>query len=468
MKRNVTLVFPTGHYESLMGHLFPGDRDEHAAILSAGYSYADGDLRLLVRDVHLAAEGCDYKAGNSGYRALQASFIHRQVTRCRDRNLAYIAVHNHGGRDSVAFSSVDLASHERGYPALLDIAGGPPIGAAVAAQNAFEVDIWLPGGERLALKRALIVGDRLQRVYCSPRIREADQQPTIWSSTNGHHDRQELFLGHRGQALLSRAKVAVIGLGGIGSIVNEQLARLGVGSILLVDPDRIESSNFSRIVGATTQDLEGASLKIDIAARLAREANSRVNLELLPNDMAFSSVANRVKNVDYIFLAADTMRARLVFNAIVQQYYVPGVQMGSKITVDPATGSIQAAYSVVREVRPGSGCLLCNQLIDPVKLADEWKTDRERAEQHYGTAVPNPSVITLNAIAASHAVNAFFFWYTGIRTDTGAPTYRRFDHLTGRSILEIPRRDSECSECSTAAHSRLGTGDAKQLPCADT
>ena len=56
------------------------------------------------------------------------------------------------------------------------------------------------------------------------------------------------------------------------------------------------------------------------------------------------------------------MRQRLVINAIVNQYLIPGVQLGSKIRSD-ASGALLDVMSANRPLRPGHGCLWCNQLI---------------------------------------------------------------------------------------------------------
>src|SRR5262249_12314629 len=154
---------------------------------------------------------------------------------------------------------------------------------------------------------------------------------------------------------------------GIGSLVSEYLSRLGVGELVLIDPDHLEVTNFSRVIGASVRDLprsdscRGTS-KIRIAARVAREGQPQIRTQLVQEDFSLRSAARQVLDCDYLFLAADTMRARLVFNAIVNQYFIPGVQLGSKVTANPSTGSLEAAFSVVRRVLPGIGCLLCNQL----------------------------------------------------------------------------------------------------------
>ena len=91
--------------------------------------------------------------------------------------------------------------------------------------------------------------------------------------------------------------------------------------------------------------------------------------------------------------------------------------------------------SANRPVRPGIGCLWCNQFIEPTQLAKETKTDEERKAQAYGVEEPNPSVISLNAIAAAHAVNDFLFDYLGLRSDHGKLYYEHFHFLKRQRML---------------------------------
>jgi hypothetical protein len=137
------LVMPEELYEQLHAHLFPGDNDEHGAVIAAGLAASfDGGMRLLARDLHLAVDGHDYVPGKRGYRMLHADFVRDHILACRDERLVYLAVHNHGGTDTVGFSPDDFQSHERGYPALLDVANGMPVGALVFAKRALAGDIF--------------------------------------------------------------------------------------------------------------------------------------------------------------------------------------------------------------------------------------------------------------------------------------------------------------------------------------
>jgi len=447
------------HYDGLVGALFPGDADEHGAVLLAGVSQ-DGEQPVLhVREVHIAHDGVDYVEGKIGYRALNPPFIHRMITRARDEKLAYVAVHNHGTDTSVGFSGIDLDSHERGYPALLQIGRGMPVGALVMGHRAAQADVWTSTATRYALDRIVVVGGTIKQLTPSPRTSSA--APPMES-----FDRQVRMFGRAGQARLADCRVAIVGLGGIGSLVAEYLARLGVKSFVLIDPDTVESSNLSRVAGALASDAENHTPKVEVARRVILQGNPDADVITVQDDVAKQSVARRLTAADYVFLAADSMRARLVFNAITHQYLVPGVQLGSKIRMAP-DGTLADVMSANRPIRPGLGCLWCNQLIDPTDLAIEAKSDDERRAQAYGVAEPNPSVIALNAIAAAHAVNDFMLDYLGLRDEQATLLFEHLHFAPRRkTTLVEPRRDEGCSECSSTGQ-RYARADGVGLPTVD-
>lgn len=440
-------------HQRIMEHLFPGDEDEHGAILRAGIVRNGSSMRLLIQDVRPAEFGTDYVPGQYGYRALTPTFIHREILQCRNENLAYLAVHNHGSDRRVAFSRIDLESHERGYPALLDIGRGVPVGALVYGRRSVAADVWLPDGSRRSLGTYRVIGNDITRLYSQPRRKRG---------SNAEHDRQVRMFGVAGQHILQSSKVAVVGLGGVGSLVTEYLARLGVGNLVLIDSDEIESSNLSRVVGANRVDVEAGQLKTQIAVRHAREMATHARLEPVVGDVSRNSVAQVLRDCDFIFLAADSMRARLVVNALAHQYLIPAVQMGAKIRRGDGD-TLEDAMCAVRHIRPGIGCLWCNGLIDPAQLAIEAKSDTERKEQAYGVQEPNPSVITLNAVAAAHAVNDFLFDFLGLRAGEVEAAYHHFHFHRGKAQRVLPRRSPECGEC---VH-RLAMGDALELPVAE-
>lgn len=469
---NWHLTIPESIFAPLVNHLFPGDNDEHGAVILAGVARSDRGLRLIARELHLAVDGKDYVPGRHGYRMLRAEFIQSRILRARDMRLAYLAIHNHGGTNSVGFSDDDIASHRRGYPALLDVARGMPVGALVFARGAIAGDLWLPGPAQAELSHAAVVGARRQLLYPAP---------PRGAMRNAMYDRQARLFGDSGQELLRGCRVGIIGLGGAGSILAELLGRLGVGEFVLADPDLAESTNLPRLIAAYGADAIVPSWiparfrkyfqrsKVAIAARNIRRANANAKITMLQRDFLEGDVAAQFTDCDYLFLAADTMGARLLFNAIVHQYGIPGVQVGAKVPVNK-DGQVGDVFCVSRTVTPDLGCLWCNGLISPSKLQDEAVSEKVRRGYAYvdDPDVTAPSVITLNAIACAHAADEFLFHITGLKYENAEAGWFRWNSRRNQARRDIPRVDPACLECSTSDNSRLGRGENMPLPTRPT
>jgi hypothetical protein len=263
----------------------------------------------------------------------------------------------------------------------------------------------------------------------------------------------------------------------------EYLSRLGVGQLAVIDPDRVDPTNLPRLPGARQGDTgwftdprwparmrswgtRRARPKVDVARRLVRETDPDIDVEAIFGDVLEGANAARFTDVDYLFLAADTMRARLLFNAIVHQYLVPGVQLGSKVRLNATTGEVLDVHSVVRPVTPDEGCLWCSELISPQRLAEESLTEADRRAQRYvdDPDVAAPSVITLNAVAAAHAATDFLFAVTGLIDPDASGDYLRSRPLVRDIRWDQPRRDPECSESGSEVGSRFARGDGTALP----
>ena len=462
------MTIPASLYADLQQHLFPGDGEEHGGVILAGTCHSDRGLRLVAREIHLAKDGVDYVPGKRGYRMLKAEFIQSKILRARDRRLAYLAIHNHGGTDSVGFSGIDMASHERGYPALLDIARGMPVGALVLARSAVAGDLWFPDCSRVPLSHAAIIGHRKELIF-----------PMLETKTAavGMYDRQSRLFGDVGQELLLRSRVGIVGLGGAGSVLAELLGRLGVGEFVLADPDRAEDTNLPRLIAARRRDAilpswlprlvadRLRSHKVRMAARNIRRANPNARIEVLARNFLDAEVAARFTDCDFLFLAADTMGARLLFNAIVHQYGIPGIQVGAKIPV-AENGTVGNVFCVSRMVTPEQGCLWCNGLISPARLQDEAVPEASKRGYSYldDPDVAAPSVVTMNAIACAHAADEFLFHLTGLKYDDAETGWFRWNSRRAVAGYDMPRRDADCAECSGKEHSRRGMGDNSTLP----
>ena len=443
-------------YESLRAHLFPGDADEHAAVLLAGVSSRADKPTLLVREVH-PLDSTEFVPGNNGYRQVAPSALARLGNRAESEQLALVTCHSHPGAGAqVGLSRDDLAGHRRVFPHLLDIVGnGHPVGGVAFGAHSAAGEIWMSREEQVELDAVDVIGEHLERLRPRPTRREIPG--------DARFDRQSRMFGVQGQKILRGMTVGVIGLGGGGSIVSEQLAHLGIGRIIAIDFDKIETHNLSRIVGARLRDARWRRKKVTIARRLAHQIDRSVEFEAIDGDIGDTAVVTRLTDCDFIFLCTDTMTSRLVANAVAQAHLIPMVQIGAKI--DQPSARIESIYVAVRPSFPRRGCLACAGMIDPVAVQREAATEEERAAQNYLDLpeVIDPSVITLNAVAASAATNLMLMSAVGM-AEPEQLAHRLFDAQTGRWLELQERRDPSCLWCGSGARSRFGRGDAAHLP----
>jgi hypothetical protein len=164
------------------------------------------------------------------------------------------------------------------------------------------------------------------------------------------------------------------------------------------------------------------------------------------------------------------MQSRLVFNALVHQCLIPGVQVGSKVPVDTSSGVVGDVFSVARLVLPhsGGGCLWCNQLISAAKLQEEALSPEERRHQGYvnDAAVSAPSVITLNALGAAQAANDFLFGLLGLHDPLQVQPGYRMHFARSRQWRSVDLATTPtCLHCGDRAASVLARGDRVPLPC---
>ncbi len=486
MTPGVEVRFRPAQWNQLSEHLFPGDRDEHGAALLCGAVRTDRDVRLVVREVVPAIDGVDYVPGVRGYRHLDGAFVTRQLRRARDLGLVYLAAHNHGGDGQVAFSRSDLDSHERAYPTLLGV-NGEAVGGLVLSRRAVAGDIWLPCGARTDVALTSIAGGFLDRrtdrgaLYGAPSTSSAATRDATFA-------RQALVFGPVGQELLGEMRVGIVGAGGVGMLVVQALSRLGVGQFVVVDPDHVSPSNLPRLPEARSRDAAGwlgngvvgrigrrlglsrPTSKVDLARRIIAHANPQAQVNAVRGDIADDPVARQLRSCDFIFLAADTMLARDVVNQIAYQYLIPTLQVGSKVVLNLASGSVGDVFGVVRSLGTAPGCLRCNGLVNVAKLTEEAvATEEQRRNQRYvdDPDVDAPSVITINAMAVGWAVNDFMHYATGLgRPPTGYRILRSRPVVPGglQLTLQEPDADPDCHVCGNKPDSALSRGDAVELP----
>ena len=199
---------------------------------------------------------------------------------------------------------------------------------------------------------------------------------------------------------------------------------------------------------------------------MIQRANPYARVLSFRTDMEDPAALEAIKQSDYMFLAADSHRARLLFNALVHQFLIPGVQLGSRIRSDQKTGAVEHVHTVTRWVLPDTGCLVCNAQINPARLQEESISATMLRKQKYTDEpdVVSPSVITLNAMTASQTANDFLFYITGLAQRDAFTGYVRSHPLSRRLEMVLQRKHESCPECGRNSESRFARGDSVPLP----
>lgn len=213
-------------------------------------------------------------------------------------------------------------------------------------------------------------------------------------SNNADFSRQG-FLGENSEEILGNARVAIIGLGGGGAHIAQQLAHMGVGDIRVIDPQSIEASNLNRLVGATHADVQNQTPKVTIAKRLIE--NIRPWIKVTAIQAEWQMATDQLKNVHAIFGCVDGYRQRQNIERAARRFQIPYIDIGMDVSeIEP--NHFAVAGQVIKTL-PGGPCMTCMGFLTQDKL--------NREENNYGDAGINPQVVWTNGTLASLAVGSF-------------------------------------------------------------
>lgn len=218
---------------------------------------------------------------------------------------------------------------------------------------------------------------------------------------------RQSFLGERSSETLGQTTVAINGLGGGGSHVAQQLAHLGIGNFILIDPDRIEFPNLNRTVGATYQDAVAGTPKVEVAARLIRGINPYARILPIIGEWQTNLVS--LRSADIVFGCIEGFAIKVQLERVCRAALIPLIDIGMDVyKAEPYSIAGQVVLSM-----PGHPCFLC--------VGHVRETDCAKEEQKYGHAGGTPQVVWSNGLLASAAVGIAVQLLTSWSKDTTAP-----------------------------------------------
>lgn len=225
---------------------------------------------------------------------------------------------------------------------------------------------------------------------------------------------RQSFLGADSEIVLGSSKAALVGLGGGGSHIAQQLAHIGLGSFLPIDPDFIQDTNLNRLVGATMEDVKLGTAKVDIAERVIKAVNPAA--EVIKRRADWTEVTGELRDVDVIFACVDSIGCRSELEAFARRFLIPLIDIG--MDVHETSGEFSISGQVMLSM-PGKACMRCMGLITHEALAKE--------AARYGAAGGKPQVVWPNGTLASIAVGFFMKLVTPWATHKTTPLLLEYD-----------------------------------------
>lgn len=402
-------------HETATRHLFPGDGKEAAAILVCTRHRGER-LKLLVREVvPVPHQACQREPDHLTW---PSAIFDDLLDRCEAEGLALVLIHSHpsGHPD---FSHLDDASDQALMPYLY------PYGHADHQSDLWNgTAIMLPCG---AIK-ARLYSEAMQPVPVDLVAIYGDDLRLCWHEAPAA--RPAMAFTSEMREALGRLSIAIIGISGTGSIVAEQLLRLGLSELVVIDDDRIEPKNLNRILNSTQSDAECGRYKVDVFRDAAAKISPQTRVVALPHRIGDLKAIKAIAEADMVFSCVDSQGGRQIADRLAASMLQPLFDVGVLIPIRrPESGPVISNVSGrIDYVQPKGSSLGDRKVYTPDRLAQEELRERdaaayaERVKEGYmpGTNEEAPAVITVNMRAASVVVQELIVRLCPYRCDDNA------------------------------------------------
>jgi molybdopterin/thiamine biosynthesis adenylyltransferase len=239
-----------------------------------------------------------------------------------------------------------------------------------------------------------------------PRLSLTHADGTVHAEVPELFSRNVRAFGGPVQAVLGDLHIAVIGCGGTGSAVAEQLVRLGVRHIDLIDPDVLTESNLTRVYGSHAHDIGQPKVKVVSAHLQAIAPDAQVNP--VQSTVSNEATARLLLDADVVFGCTDDNAGRMVLSRVATFCLTPVIDCGVVLTAG-LDGRLDGVFGRVTVLHPGGACLVCRGRIDLARARSEMLSPDERrrlADEGYAPALPGvePAVVAYTTAVAAAAV----------------------------------------------------------------
>lgn len=440
------------HHGELKRHLLPGDGKEAVAFALCGRARRHDQELLLVRELVLIPyESCPVR---TAYRVTwPGAALDQVLTAALGRGLALIKIHSHPN-GYPWFSDTDDVADGTLFPCVSGWLGDDdgPMASMIMLPDGRMVGraIW-DGNIGAPLECVRVAGDEFQYWFAEER-----------ADVPEHGRRVAQTFGEETYSQLRRLKVGVVGCSGTGSIVVEQLARNGIGHLVLVDDDHVEDKNLNRILNSTAIDAQDAENKTLVQQRMIKSLELGTEVNVHPYDLLDLRALKDLSTCDLVFGCMDSVDGRHVLNKLATAYLIPYIDLGVRLDAD-GVGGIDSIWLAIHTLQPGGSSLMSRGVYDQrdleaafVRRDSPQEYERLRREGYIkGVKVDRPAVISVNMTAAAAAMNEFLARIHGFRLQKNSRFSARRICLTDSDASMDEGDGSPCPQMIRL----LGAGD---------
>lgn len=288
-----------------------------------------------------------------GNTSFQPGYLIRAIELARQEGAGVACMHSHPGSGWQGMSGADVVAERDvlAYPA--GATALPLIGLTVGADGYWSARFWEKDQGRMArhsCEKVRVVGSSSSRCYFDNKLapppgRRESLKRTIdsWGTT--------------AQQDIARLRVGIVGLGSVGCIVAEAMARIGVANLTLIDPDKVERHNLDRLLYASERDI--GSYKTDLANRELKSHSAAESMKItaLPMSIHKQPAYKAGIDCDILFSCVDRPVARDVLNYIAYAHLIPVIDGG--VAIETLNDKFHSAHWRAHLIGPHFQCMRC-------------------------------------------------------------------------------------------------------------
>jgi molybdopterin/thiamine biosynthesis adenylyltransferase len=376
---------------------------ETAGVLIATYFTApNGDTRLLAQSVAWVDEAAYLKRTPTELIVKSEGYV-PALAEAAERGAVCLWLHTHPGKNGIPSPSLRDEKVDREIAELFRIRTNSDFyGTIIVSPReqgiAFSGTVQFEGFVSEQIDRLWVVGD----AWHLTRSTSAASIPLspIFS-------RSVLAFGAAVQETLGDLRVAVVGCGGTGSAVAEQLVRLGVRHLQIFDADTLSDTNVTRVYGSRPNDVKKP--KVEILKQHLTTIAPSLDCQTSKRMITLKDSAKRLTSCDLVFGCTDDNAGRMVLSRLSFYFLTPIIDVGVMLSSD-AQNNLVGIDGRVTTLTPGTACLVCRNRVDLLRAASELKTPEERKRlvaEGYAPALGNtePAVVAFTTAVAAAALN---------------------------------------------------------------